>query len=100
MRSTAGRTDAVDSLTAGVRQYVHVIDPNGVYGLESARQALSLKKGCLPREIRLRRLRASKRGGRIMILGRWLIEWVEGGEISPRRPPALNGQTREALHQA
>jgi hypothetical protein len=52
-----------------------------VFGLNSARAALGLARGCLPREIRLRRLRASKRAGRYFILGAWLLEWIAGGEL-------------------
>jgi hypothetical protein len=41
----------------------HVIHPNSVFDLVSARAILGLKRGCLPREIRLGRLRSSKRVG-------------------------------------
>jgi hypothetical protein len=58
-----------------------VLKPNGLYDLESARQATGMKRTTLRREIRKRRLRAAKRGGRLLILGKWLLEWVESGEI-------------------
>jgi hypothetical protein len=64
---------------------------NGVYDLESGREALGLAKGCLPREARLGRLRVAKRGGKIMILGRWLIEWIKSGEVHRRRDHSGNG---------
>jgi hypothetical protein len=51
-------------------QQIHVINPRAVYDLQTAREALAVSKGCLPREIRLGRLRAAKRAGKIMILGR------------------------------
>jgi hypothetical protein len=59
----------------------HTIVPTAVYNLATARVALSLAAGTLPREIRLRRLRASKRAGKYLILGAWLLEWVAAGEV-------------------
>lgn len=53
---------------------------NAVYSLGGARMALGLPDSCLRREIRLKRLRVSKRAGRYFILGKWLLEWIEGGE--------------------
>jgi hypothetical protein len=61
---------------------VPVIEPRAVFTIEQARETLRLAKNCLPREIRLGRLRVSKRAGKYLILGRWLLEWVEGGELS------------------
>jgi hypothetical protein len=58
-----------------------VIDPNGVYGVESAQQTLGLRRSTLAREIRLGRLQVAKRGGRYFILGRWLISWLEEGRL-------------------
>lgn len=62
----------------------HVIDPNAVYGVEDARQIFRLKQSTIRREVREGRLRIAKRAGRYFLLGRWLIEWIEGGEL--RRP--------------
>ena len=70
---------------APARRAAPVIDPRTVYSLDQARHVLGLAKGCLPREIRLGRLRVSKRAGRYLILGAWLLEWIESGELS--RPP-------------
>jgi hypothetical protein len=68
----------------GTRIY-HVIEPRGVYSLAAAKEALGLKKETLAREARLGRLRVSKRAGRYFILGAWLLEWVEAGEVRRRR---------------
>lgn len=77
----------------------HRIDENAVYDLQAARSALALTKGTLPREIKLGRLRAAKRAGKYLILGRWLREWIEAGEV-PRRAARLatadNGTERVA----
>jgi hypothetical protein len=62
-----------------------VIDPRAIYTVETARAALGLAKHCLAREIRLRRLRVSKRGGRYYITGQWLMEWLEAGEVRRTR---------------
>jgi len=63
---------------------VPVIDPNAIFSLETARQTLGLPENTLRREARLRRLRVSKRSGRIWITGRWLLEWLESGEVRTR----------------
>jgi hypothetical protein len=86
---------AVAKKTTGT---VPVIHPQSVFGIEDARATLRLAKNCLPREIRLGRLRVSKRAGRYLILGQWLLEWIAAGEL-PRRKPAtaarVNGTTTE-----
>jgi hypothetical protein len=58
----------------------HVIQPHAVYTLVSATAALGLARECLPREIRLGRLEARKRGGRYYILGEWLLDWLRRGQ--------------------
>jgi hypothetical protein len=63
----------------------HVIVPNAVYTLAQAQAALGLAKATLGREVRLSRLRVSKRGGRYYVLGTWLLEWFQTGEVE-RRP--------------
>ena len=62
-----------------------VINRNSIFTLETLRPVLGLSKGCLPREIRLGRLRAAKRAGRYFILGAWVLEWLEGGEVRKGR---------------
>jgi hypothetical protein len=74
---------------------VPVIDPKAVFTIDQARGILRLAKNCLPREIRLGRLRVAKRAGKYLILGQWLLEWVESGELLRRRRPSVpdnNGQ--------
>jgi hypothetical protein len=63
---------------------VPVIDPRAVFTIEQARGTLQLAKNCLPREIRLGRLRVAKRAGKYLILGAWLLEWIEAGEVRRR----------------
>jgi hypothetical protein len=72
---------------------VHVIRPTAVYSVESARSALGLTKTTIGREIRLGRLRVAKRAGRYFILGTWLLEWLETGEIR-RRKGECDGKSR------
>jgi hypothetical protein len=67
---------------------VPVIDPRAVFSIEQARCTLRLAKHCLPREVRLGRPRVAKRAGKYLILGQWLLEWIEGGELPRRRPMA------------
>jgi hypothetical protein len=59
----------------------HIIRPNAVYSVAEAQAALKLKSSTIRREVRERRLRVAKRAGRYYLLGRWLLEWLEGGEI-------------------
>jgi hypothetical protein len=66
----------------------HVIHPTAVYSMEAGRQALGLKKDTLRREVRLGRLRVAKRAGRYYVLGAWLLEWLEGGEVRRRKHAA------------
>jgi hypothetical protein len=60
------------------------IRPNQLYTLETARLTISAKRSCLAREIRLGRLRFTKRGGKIYILGAWLLEWLGPGQVRKR----------------
>ena len=64
----------------------HVIHPAAVYSQEAVRLALGLKTATLQREIRLGRLRVAKRAGRYYILGCWLLQWLQAGEIVRDRP--------------
>jgi hypothetical protein len=58
--------------------------PNQIFTIASLTSCLGLKAGTVPREIRLRRLRCSKRAGRVFILGSWVLEWLRDGERRPR----------------
>jgi hypothetical protein len=70
----------------------HVIIPTGVYDLEALRIGLGFRPSTLPRELRLGRLRVSKRGGRYFVLGEWLLEWLRAGEVSrPRKSEEVRG---------
>jgi hypothetical protein len=59
----------------------HVIHPTAVYGVTELQEALRLKRSTLRREIRLGRLRVSKRAGAYFFLGSWVLQWIEGGEL-------------------
>jgi hypothetical protein len=66
---------------------VPVIDPTSVFTLASLKDLLArlgISESCAPREIRLGRMRVSKRGGRCLVTGAWVIEWLEAGEASRR----------------
>jgi hypothetical protein len=60
------------------------IDDNSLHPLSEWTKILGLPVNCLKREARLRRLRVSKRAGKLWALGRWVREWIESGEV--RRP--------------
>jgi len=65
----------------------HTIMPTAVYDLEAARTALNLTKTTLNRELRLGRLRVAKRAGKYFIVGEWLMQWLQGGEIHRSAKP-------------
>jgi hypothetical protein len=74
----------------------HEIRPTAVYVVDDARRIFRLKQSTIRREVREGRLRISKRAGRYFLLGRWLIEWIEAGELPRRRPgKSGNGQREE-----
>jgi hypothetical protein len=64
-----------------------VVEPHGVYRPETLRAALGLSASTVRREVRLGRLKVARRGGKYYLLGRWILEWVEGGLVE-RRPTA------------
>ena len=73
-----------------MNEKITTIRPTAVFGLEQARLALGLTKNCLPREIRLGRVRVSKRAGWYLILGEWILEWIRKGEVTRQRPETDN----------
>lgn len=60
---------------------LHVIEPNAVYYREDVQRIFRLRPTSIRREIREKRLRVSRRCGRYRILGKWLLEWIEQGEL-------------------
>jgi hypothetical protein len=65
---------------------VPIIEPNAVFGLAEAQQALRLRRSTLSREVKLGRLQVSKRGGRYFILGSWLLDWIKAGRLDAPGP--------------
>jgi hypothetical protein len=65
-----------------------IIPRDSVFLLADAGAYLKLPPTCLPREVRLGRLRVSKRAGRYWVTGEALLAWLEGGVVSRRRTPA------------
>jgi hypothetical protein len=68
----------------GVKEQ-HVIHPRAVYTGASLQAALGLTKTTVAREVRLGRLRVAKRAGKYYVLGAWVLQWLEEGEV--RRTP-------------
>jgi hypothetical protein len=66
------------------------IEAGQVFTIQSLTEALSLRPGTLPRELRLRRLRYAKRAGKVFVLGSWVLEWLEAGEVR-KAPTEGNG---------
>jgi hypothetical protein len=66
---------------------VHVVEPTGVYLADTFRRLFRLHKSTVRREVREGRLRIARRAGRYFLLGAWILQWLEEGEL-PRRPAA------------
>jgi hypothetical protein len=62
----------------------HVIDPNAVYDLVTVRAALGLKLSTIRTAWRRQGLKISRRAGKVYILGRWLLDWLEAGVSDPK----------------
>jgi hypothetical protein len=62
---------------------------HAVLTLEQLRALLGLKKNTLGREVRLGRLRVSRRAGRYFTTGSWIHQWLAEGELKPRHRPDL-----------
>jgi hypothetical protein len=60
---------------------MRVIPRDAILALEELRLLLGLPKNTLKREARLRRLRVSKRAGRLWTCGEWVHEWLRSGEV-------------------
>ncbi len=60
-----------------------LIHPNEVYSLLAARTALGLGLHALQAEYKAGRLKYARRCKRVWFLGRWLLDWLEGGLENP-----------------
>jgi hypothetical protein len=67
-----------------------VIRPTAVYRPGQLQLALGLASHTVSREARLGRLRTAKRAGQVYVLGRWVLEWLEGGEVKKGGGPGAN----------
>ena len=74
-----------------------VVYPGAVYTVDDLRRIFALKASSVRREVRLRRLRISKRCGRYYCLGQWVLEWLEDGELRP--PPGRREGNADRIEQ-
>jgi hypothetical protein len=72
----------------------HVVHPCAVYTVESLRAVLGLTKSTIGREVRLGRLRVTKRAGKYFLIGSWILAWLRSGEV--RR--STNNESREKVN--
>jgi hypothetical protein len=79
--------------TSTLPRTIPVIDPCAVLTLDHAREVLDLAENTLGREVRLGRLRVTKRGGRYYVLGEWLLQWLRDGEVKRRKPATAKSST-------
>ena len=63
---------------------VPIVDPHAVFFLDQFVRTFRLRDTTVRREWKEGRLRLAKRAGRIFILGRWALEWLESGEAKPK----------------
>jgi hypothetical protein len=71
---------------------VHEVRSGNVYLVETFQRIFHLRSSTLRRELREGRLRVSKRAGRYFILGSWILEWLEAGELKPRKKATGDGR--------
>lgn len=72
---------------------VPIIAPAAVYDLAAFRRLFGVSKSCAAREFRMGRLRVSRRGGKHFILGAWILDWIEAGEIHPRKRTVTHAES-------
>jgi hypothetical protein len=70
----------------------HVIHPRAVYTAASLQAALGLTRATVPREVRLGRLRVTRRAGKYFILGAWVLQWLRDGEVMRKQKCEANEQ--------
>jgi hypothetical protein len=58
-----------------------VVNPNAVYRPSHIASGLQIPVSGVLRYVRNGKLRASRRRGRTLILGQWLIDWLQSGEL-------------------
>jgi hypothetical protein len=63
----------------------HCIEVGAVYSPRQLRFFLGLAKSTIAREIKHGRLRVARRGNKYYFLGQWLLQWLQDGELPPRR---------------
>lgn len=68
-----------------------ILHPTAVYTVPQLRAALGLTASTVRHEVRAGRLRVARRAGRYWMLGAWVLEWIEGGELSRSSRPGRNG---------
>jgi len=64
---------------------VHTIHPTAIYHVEQLVEIFHLKRSTIGREAKLGRLKVAKRGNRYVVLGSWLLEWIESGVVVPNK---------------
>jgi hypothetical protein len=73
--------------------------------VEDLRRVFGLKASSVRREVRLGRLRMSKRCGRHYCLGKWVLQWLENGELKRRcdhrdTNDGCNGSNQQSAEEA
>jgi hypothetical protein len=58
-----------------------VLHDNAVLTRQQLQAGLGLARNCISREVRLRRLRVARRGGKYYFLGAWVRQWLADGEV-------------------
>lgn len=76
---------------------VPVVDPNALFFSDTLLEVLRLRPNTLRREVRLGRLRVSKRAGRYYCTGAWVLDWIRGGVVPRREQEAT---AKDATHVA
>jgi hypothetical protein len=81
-----------------MREVRVTIDPNAVWSLDAFLEDFDVRRSTVRREVKYKRLRVSRRAGKYYLLGRWILEWLEAGEVKSRRSPERNGHCAGVAH--
>jgi hypothetical protein len=76
-----------------------VVQPNGVYRPEDLSLSLGIPLSGIRRDIRSGKLRASKRRGRLFVLGEQVLDWLRAGEVRRRKTAGKNNGTAPPQQQ-
>ena len=75
------------------------LDPEAIFDDGALRRMLHLPQSAVDRARKSGELRSTRKGGRVLYLGRWVLDWLTGEEDCPRKRERP-GRQAEASHES